>query len=286
MASKFASFATEDLHEGSGLFDDCDLEIAKILLTKEPPDNYQASGNPIFAIVTFNDLTDGLSPEDRLKSQSYSLGAKAGDDFTIDASGAALIPSNDTAQVRKGTKFTTFTAALQSSGVPMPMLQSGDLAKLVGIKGRFKRIADPVRNFGDSEERNRGDKKKFPPSTLVLVKLISLPGEKTTTTGNAAPAAAPSTSATAAGEAGAGGATGDMDTDTFEFLQQALLKAKDGKLQRSQVMLAVSKMAVASTNRGAYAKHAADEGYLGRMVDAGMITYAKDEKGQTISLAA
>src|ERR1051326_9148920 len=97
---KYASFAVEDMIESSGLFDNVDGVVSGAKFTKEAPDNYQAEGNPIFFILGITLNGDG-PVEDRTVSQTYSLGAQAGDNFTISSDGYALVPSNDDARIRK-----------------------------------------------------------------------------------------------------------------------------------------------------------------------------------------
>lgn len=274
---KFASFATEDMKEGTGLFDDVDATLTNLQFTKEAPDNYAAQGNPIFAVVHM--LLTGDAPEEERKvSQSYSLGAQAGDNFTISEDGYKLIPTNDDAAPRADSKFGTFCKYLQASQVPASLLKNGDFSKLIGLTGHFKRVADKERTF--AEENGRGARKsKFPPSTLVLTKLIALPGEKAVGKSNgAATTVAPTTSAPAA-------SSGDIDTDTWPYLE-AVLKNNGGTFQRGKLTLKVSQAAAANARRTEIAKRAAEESYINSLVELGMVTYAAAEKGQPVSLVA
>src|SRR5262249_51641866 len=118
MSQKYASFAGAKLREQTGLFDDVDAKVVAFKFSKEAPDNYPAEGNPIFAYVSL--LLDGDGPEDeRTQVQIYNLGAKAGDEFTIGDDGYGLIPVDDAVNTgRKGSKFTIFTQALETAGVP------------------------------------------------------------------------------------------------------------------------------------------------------------------------
>src|SRR3990167_3467730 len=114
---KYASQVPEDMKEGTGLFDNVNAHITNIQFTKTPPENYQADGNPIYSDVSF--LIDGEGPEeDRKAGQSYSLGAKAGDNFTISPDGYGLIPNNDDAELRKDSKWGTFVTSLAKEGMP------------------------------------------------------------------------------------------------------------------------------------------------------------------------
>src|SRR5579859_3672541 len=110
---KLASFAIEDMKEGSGLFDDVDATITNIRFTREAPDNYTAEGNPLF--VNLSLLLKGDGPEEERKvGQSYSLGAKAGDQFTVTGDGYGLVPNSDDAAIRKDCKWGTICASLQN----------------------------------------------------------------------------------------------------------------------------------------------------------------------------
>lgn len=280
----YASFAVEDMKEGTGLFDDVDGTIRKFQFTKEPPDNYQAEGNPIFAVVHFELKGDG-PVEERMVSQSYSLGASAGDGFGVSEDGYGLIPTADGAAVRKDSKFGTFAAALQNEGVPKTVLQAGDFSKLIGLSGHFKRVADKERNFGEDKRTRPGQKSKFPPSTLVLVKLHGMPGEAVKTTASATKATAAATTAPAAAAPSSSGNV-DVDTRAQELLLAVMADAKKAgrTLQRSQITLAVSKAAMSDPNRAVYAKRAGEEAFLTLLAEIGAITYDATAKGQPVGL--
>lgn len=283
--TKYASFATEDLRETSNLFDDVDATITGIKFTLTPPsDSYHADGNPIYARVDY--LLDGSAPEEeRRVNQSYSLGASAGDQFDISSDGFGLIPKDDTVNsIRKGSKWAIFVTELQNKGITSTMLRAGNFSVLIGLHGHFKRVADPVRNFSDLDQRTKpGAKKKskFPPSTLVLVKLLALPGEVAAGgKSNGAVKSAPIASAQPIVEE-----SGDIDTDTTPFLMAALAKAK-GRLQRGQIMLAVSRASEGHANRTVFAKRAGEEEYLSSLAAIGVINYAPTEKGQPVTIPA
>jgi len=282
-AQKYASFAVEDMKAGTGLFDNVDATITNIQHTKEPPDNYTMDGgNPIFANVSF--LLDGDGPEEeRRVNQVYSEGAAAGDNFTISNDGYGLIPSNAEAAPRKDSKWGTFCAALQNEGVPRGVLAAGDFSKLIGLRGKFKRVADAERNFGADQRARPGQaKSKFPPSTLVLVKLHALPGEK----GKAVATPATASANTTASAPIANVTEDDLDVRALEMLEKAIANTPKKQLQRSQIILAVTRAASEDPRKADIARRAADETFIVAMADAGYIGYRPAEKGQPLTLAA
>jgi hypothetical protein len=273
---KFVSFAPKDLSEGSNLFDNVKAAIENIQLTKEGPDNYQAEGNPIFANVSF--LLDGPQPEEERKvQQSYSLGAKAGDNFEISEDGYGLYEVVEGATARKDSKFGTFVSALANEGVPASLLESGNFKALVGLVGQFKRVADKERSFGADRPGRKAS--KFPPSTLVCVKLYSLPGQK-----------AAGTQSASTGTSNAGSTetpAGDLDSSTMGYLLDVLSAAKDNKIQRANLTLALTKAALAKNDgrRTEIAKLGADEAFLKKMADEGLIKYDSAAKPQVVYAA-
>ncbi len=278
---KYASLDPEDMKEGTGLFDNVNAKIAQIQYTKDAPENYQAEGNPIFANVDF--LLDGTGPEEERKvSQSFALGASAGDNYDISEDGYGLLPKSDESVLRKDSKWGTFVGSLKTAGVPASVLQAGDASAFIGIYGLFKRIADKERNFSEDQRTRPGQqrKSKFPPSTLCLVKLHAMPGEQPKTAGKTT--AAPATTASA--PAPAAGGDVDLDTEAWGYVE-TILKEK-GSVQRGGLTLLVSKAAMDNANRSAIAKHAQSEAFIEKMAELGFVTYGKAEKGQPVKLAA
>lgn len=279
---KRASFATEDMSEGGGGLWGTDGPVAAKLLkgvfNQTPPsENYVAEGNPIFGHATF--VIDGEGPEEeRTVTDSWALGAAAGDNFDIGGDGDFLVPKIEGASIRKDCKFGTFASSLQNEGVPKTVLQSFAWSELTGLHGQFKRLVDKERNFTDRPNQR---KSKFPPSTLCLVKLLAMPGEK-----KAGPAVAKTTSApagTTAPAAGTPAGGADLDGAAWGYLE-TVLKEKGGSEQRGRLTLAVSKAAMKDANRQALARRASEESFIGTLVDAGLVTYASTEKGQPVTL--
>lgn len=277
---KVVSFAPENLKEGNNLFDNVKAEITSFQFTKEAPDNYKAEGNPIFAVVGLHlyELTKvaGESDEEfkqrRNQTQSYSLGASAGDNFTISADGYSLEEAVEGANPRKDSKFGTFVSALTKEGVPSTLLNN--FKAILGLRGLFKRVEDKARNFGNQVQKVS----KFPPSTLVCVKLVSLPGTKAAAT-------------TAAASASANTATsGDTDLDAQQFLTTVLAAAPNGKIQRGNILISVRKATldagVDKETGMTIAKRAAEEAFLVSMAQMGVVTYDPSAKPQAVFAVA
>lgn len=287
---KRASFAIEDMKEGGGnLFGSngpvrCTLIAGKF--SKEAPEGYPALGNPIFAwpVFEYESAGEDGNPTKVQTPQAYSLGAKSGDEFTISEDGDYLIPVSDDSRLVKDSKFGTFAASLQNEGVPKTLMASFQWSKLAGLVGDFKRIADKERTFAeDQQPQGRGaqkDKKKFPATTLVLVKLHAMPGENTN---RAASKPAATTTAPATQAAAPAASEGDLDAQAWTYLEQALQKA-GGTLQRGQVVLKVSGAAMKEANRQAIARRAGEESFIATLVETGLVTYAASEKGQPVAL--
>ena len=277
---KFASFAPEDMKEGSNLWDNVDARVTGFRFSKDAPDGYTAEGSPIFAWVDFELKGDGPAEERRV-NQSYSLGSSSGDQFTVSEDGYKLIPATEDSALRKDSKFGTFVGSLVTEGIPLPILKAGDWSKVVGLDGHWKRVADKERNFGDDPKRS-SRKSKFPPTTLVCTKIHSK-FENGVIVGGAAVAtpavgAAPVTmsSPNAAGAVIAG----DLDTKTGAYLAQ-VVASKGGKVQRSQLTLLVSQAAMKDPQRQDIARRAADEAFLNAMSEAGGVL---DAAGNVVAL--
>lgn len=273
---KRASFAIEDMKEGSGLWDNARATIIGGKFTKEPPDNYQASGNPLFGVANF--LLAGDAPEEeRRQSQSYSLGATAGDNFTISEDGDYLIPVSDDSAARKDSKFGTFAASLQSNGVSKTIMADFAWSKVIGLDGHWNRKDDKERGFADDNQRTRNPKREGrKPQTLVLTKLYALPREKAAGKTNGAVASTPVATPAAT--------EGDLDTVTTGHIEAVLAKAKDKRVQRAQLIMLLSRSAVADLRRQQIALRGADEEFIKGLADLGIVTYDPADKHQYVGL--
>jgi hypothetical protein len=297
-AIKRASIDTADMSEGGGnLFGSAAPVRARITggrFTKEAPnENYTSEGNPIFGVADYELL--GLKQEEgetaeefharTHPNQSYACGPQSGDNFTISEDGQYLIPNNDESKLVKTSKFGIYAAALKNEKVPASILSAFGWDLITGLVGDFKRVADPARDFADSGRAN-ARKSKYPPSTLVLVKLVSLPGQAASaaTTTTAAPAAQGGTSPAAQTAAATSGE--DFDLEVYGYLEP-VLKAAGAPIQKSQLTLKVSKAAMdQGTRRTAIAQRATSDDFLKKMVDAGVVVYDPTVKPQVVSLAA
>lgn len=288
MAQKYASFAAKDTRQAGSLPSDFDATVTSAQFTKEAPDGYPVDGNPIFAVIKLVQDGDGAE-EERTIVQSYNLGGKAGDEFTISDDGFGLICTDDSiTSTRKGSKFDLWKCSLENEGVPQTITETGDLSKIVGIKGHWRRVDDEKllgkkREFGDDKK----SMSKFPPQTLVLVKLLALPGEKVTAKARSVQTITPSSTPAAA-------PAGDLDTVVGQYMVEVLKSAKDNTVQRSQLIALLSKAAVRAPNRQDIARRGSDEAFINSIVESGVvvgddyfsIAYDPTAKPQTISLKA
>lgn len=273
---KYASWAAEDTRESSGLPSDFDSTIVAAQFTKEPPDGYNLpqGSDPIFGWLTH--LIDdggeyaGKTEQERTLKVPYSVGAGAGKEFDISEDGFGLIPKDtNVAAIRKGSKFDMMKCTLENEGVPKAITQAGTLEAIVGLRGHWRRVEDEKllgkkREFNDKDEK----KKKFPDQTLVMVKLLSLPGQQ----GKAAPATKSAPAANASAPAGATAVPqGDLETRTGYFLREVLNGEKSKSVQRSQLVARLSKAALAETDRAAIAKLGSDEAFITKLSAEGMV---------------
>ena len=285
---KYASWAAKDTREASSLPSDFDGTITAFQFSPEPPDNYTiAQGtNPLFAHVTIvvdeaGDWKD-KSEADRTLKQYYGLGGKSGDEYTISEDGYGLIPNDDAnAAIRKGSKFDLFKCSLENEGVPQTITEGGDGSKLLNIRAHFRRVEDEKllgkkRDFSDKDKRE----KKFPEQTLVVVKLISMPGEKATSKPT-------STAATTGnGSTAASSPVGSLDDRTTSFLMDVIANAKDNKVQRSQLVGLLSKQAIKEKDRQDIARRGSEEEFLQKLAADNVISYDASAKPQIVGLAA
>lgn len=288
---KYASMAAKDTREAGSLPSDFDATITNVQFTKEAPEGYDPGegSNPIFGVITVGNPTkpaEGGEIADGYQ-QSYSLGGKSGDEFTISSDGYGLIPVSDEFQAtRKGSKWDLVKCSLENNGVSSTVFENGDMSKLIGYRVHFKRIED-AKLLGKAREfqnENPNKKSKFPPKTLVVTKVLAAPGEA-----GSAPAATTSSAGTTAntGAAQGGASDVDLDTETGLLLLQVLEGAKGNEVQRSQLTLHLSKAAGAGNpRRQDIARRGADEGFLKSLAETGVITYDPAAKPQVVKKAA
>lgn len=194
---------------------------------------------PLWAHVEFK------MPDGELKSQAYSMGATASDDFLISEDGSDLHPNPQSGKenpaLSKGTNFMLFMESLAAAGVPAAKFEG--TGGLVGIWGHFKRV--PVTREGIKKEE--GDKAQ---TVLVMERMVKAPaagGAGTraattagTTTGTAAKTTAPAQSQ-AATTAGLNLEGVVMGSGAAAFIT-SLLIANDGQLAIPLVNQAILKL--------------------------------------------
>ena len=276
MSQKYASWASKDTRDTSSLPSDFDAAVADAKFTKEPPDNYPAEGNPIFAVITYR-REDNVSEEEKTLPVYYNLGGKAGDEFDISDDGVGLIPKGDEySAIRKGSKFDLWKCSLENEGVSAAITEAGDLSKLVGLRGHWRRVEDAkllgkAREFGDDKRKS-----KFPPQTLVCVKLLGMPGEK-----------GKGGTATTSAAASSNGGDFDLDSATMDYLLKVIDAEPTKTVQRSTLVLKLNKAAMADVaHRKDIAKRGSDEAFLVKLAEAGIVTYDPAAKPQIVGAAA
>lgn len=214
MGAFVASFAPDAFVQGGGgLVDDFDGTITTAQFTEENPPGYlekAMSNNPTFkAPLCFKiEIThkDGEGA-DTVTPIWYSLGGTSLDMFMPSESGYTLMENPDytgTHQMIKGSKFNLFIDGLVAAGYPTSKLTTTDanpepLRALVGLHAHWLRKADPVRaGLSHTRTDNKGNQRDI--TTLLPVKLITIPGDTQAAAGvtrrrGAAPAAAPAAAA-------------------------------------------------------------------------------------------
>lgn len=165
----------------SGLFDNIVAKISDIQITTNPPPNYgndMGGKMPLFCQVTFE--TDHGESE----QQFYSMGGTSADYFMPDASGYSLVlnPGIDRAQAKlaKKTAFMNLMESMVALNVPESLF-SPSLKNLIGMAGLWSRKVFIIEGLPERQQKPAmpGETKRTPVGTLVLARLDSLPGNKT-----------------------------------------------------------------------------------------------------------
>lgn len=280
---KYVSWAAEDTREASTLPTDFDATITAFRFSKEPPPNYEVKGEPIFAHVTLLvDEASGAEWKDKSEAERtlvayYTLGGKSGDEMTISEDGYGLIPNNDDITgIRGGCKFDMLKKTLEAEGVSKTITQGGDGSKLVGMKAHWRRI-DDEKLLGKKREFEGKKEKKFPEQTLVVTKLLAMPGEKGAT--KTTTAAASTTTAAAA-------PTGTVDERAQSALLDVIANATDNTVQRAQLIGLITKQVMKDKDRSAIAKRGSDEEFLMKLASEGFIKYDPSANPQVVSFVA
>jgi hypothetical protein len=252
----YASMDPETFSQGGGLFDDVDAIVTEAKFTAEPPEGYNPEGNPLFFVLGLH--IDGM---DEPVSQSYSMGAKAGDNFEISEDGLGLIPNGPASKLGASSKFGLFMGALKTEGFPIADLSGENgMGALVGLRAHFNRMPDPERKG----LKTGGKEKKYPETTLVVTKIHTLPGEQQkpgSKAGGKKGASAPAASSKTAAAKGAGNAE---DIEAAESALVSILAAKGGSVQKSQLPLLAVKELAKNPRKQEIAKIVYSEEFLSR----------------------
>ena len=254
---QYASMDPETFSTGGGLFDDLDVVFNGARFTTDPPsDDYQVEGSPIFAVVEFT--PDGAEES---VSQHFSCGAKAGDNFSISEDGFGLIPNGPNSKLKKSCKWGTFLDAAKTAGFPLNTM-SGEqgINAIAGTRAHVNQIPDAERTGIQKSAKQQ----KYPPTTLCITKIHSLPGEVKKSAGKSAPqASAKGASKPAAVKAAAAGPSED-DIQVAERTLAAILVAKEGSIQKSQIALAAARELAKHPRRQEVTKLTYDLNFLAR----------------------
>lgn len=230
---KFASLDPDGFAKGGGLFDDVNLEYVGAKFTQEAPEGYDTDGSLIFFATEIQ-----IEGVDDAVIQSYSLGEKTSAKFTIAEGGLGLIPVDDTSNISAQSKFALYIQALKAAGFPINTL-FGDagVAGLIGLKAHVNRMPDPERKGLKLNKQQQERREKYgPESTLVVTKIIALPGQV------AKGGAVKGSSTTAAVAQVAAAVDGDSSlSDTAAITLLEILSENDNKIQRSKLPVLVAK---------------------------------------------
>jgi hypothetical protein len=180
-----------------------------------------------FLMYDYNGKSDVAAPalgieielEDGTKHESYY---SAGDAkyWVPTEDGKGLQPVGDKSHLTNSCKLALFLAELVNAGFSEDKLATGDITVLVGLTAHFQRKADPqrkglVRKEGDNREQ----------STLVVTKILAMPGEAVKAN-KPTPKGAPTAASTGAGATTASTTTSaDVDDDAIATLMEVVTEA-------------------------------------------------------------
>lgn len=252
------SFDPEDMIQG-GLINDVTAKIKKAEFGMFTYPN--STTEVLSALITL--VTD---EGEELEVQPYSIGTEASKKFVASKDGKGLDSVSGATQLPKGSNFAILTTALREAGVPKEMIQAGDLSLFVGLHAFWQRKLAPERpGVPKSQAQIEKEKKYGPPSTLVPVKILAMPGEK----GKARKASGGKTSAAPA--ASASNAADDATKYVLSMLGEAK-EGDDGVQRITRKMLntrAYSKLAQ-NPNKTEIIKLLADDGFVESLAEAGV----------------
>lgn len=212
-----------------------------------------------------------LELEDGTKHESYY---SAGDAkyWAPSEDGKTLVPTGDKSSLTNSCKLVIFLTELVNAGFSEDKLASGDISVLIGLQAHFMRKADKERKGLVRKEDSREQ------STLVVSKIIAMPGEKAPVAAAKPVAGQPTGVAQQAAPAAA-----DVDGETIEVLQ-AVLAAEGGSIAKNKVSQAVFKLLTKDhahfAKRTAITQRAFNDAFLKQGVDMGLWAF----DGTTVKL--
>lgn len=254
-----------------GLIDDIDAKItdAKFIM-------YDYNGtvqNPTPALGLELELSDGVKHEEYFSAGDSKYWAPSGD-------GKTLVPTGDKTHLTNTCKLVIFLGELVNAGFSEDKLGAGDITCLVGLKAHFQRKADPKRQ-GLQRTGKNADREY---STLVVTKILGMPGEaeKPQAAASKPVAGQPSTNA-AAPAAAAPAASGDVNDAAINTMLE-LLPANGGSIAKNKLSALVFKLIgkghAYEAIRNAVTQEVFKDAFLKTGADAGLWAF----DGTTVSL--
>lgn len=132
---------------GGGFLDDCDVEITEAELIDGPI--YKNDPKEYLHLRLVFESEDLEKPSE----QTYTLGAKARENFGIDPDSGCLITLNDHASLNENANFVKLMDSLVESGYPENVLDKADPTDFVGLKGHLAQIPQPAIREGDKPRK-------------------------------------------------------------------------------------------------------------------------------------
>lgn len=265
-----------------GLIDDQDLTILDAKFCMYDYAGKTDDGQP--------KLTLGLQLQDeegKEHEQYYSAGDA--EYFMPSDDGYVLWAIKDRQKVSDNTNAATFLNSVLACGFPQAILDTG-VDKLIGMKGHFKRAPQKQRSGLIRNTAQAGKKRED--TTLLLEKIISLPGQSApgkavagglgkataTATKTATRAATPAPSPVAQGVAASSSNGSGELTDEATLGLLTILEAAGGSIPKAKLSIAAFKQFTGNAQKATLVKMVCSEEFLGTMEG---ITY----DGAVVSMA-
>lgn len=259
----FLNLAPETFVEG-GLIDDINATITDAKFTMYDY-NGKSENGPVPALGIELELEDGTKHESYYSAGDAKYWAPSQD-------GKQLVPTGDKTSLTKSCKLAIFLTALINAGFSVDKLRSGDISIIVGLKAHFQRVADKERKglVRTKEQEDRGQQ-----STLVVTKIIAMPGEAPKAA--AAPKAMVGAPAAATQSASAAPSASVDDDAVLALLFGEVLPANGGSIAKTRVSQAVFKIVTKDhplfAQRTAVTQRAMNDALLKAGAEAGMFAY-------------